>query len=111
MNKTVWVFPTLVLTGLLVLLVWIQRGQSQPQPATVVINDAATGMATETGQPDLPTATASSTEVSPTATATSVPSATPTIVIESVLFVVIIKVTSLNQTYSSSSSYDDRNLG
>jgi hypothetical protein len=80
MNKTVWVFPTVVLTGFLVLLVLIQQGQSQPQPATVVINNTAIGMATGTSQPDLPTATASSIGVSPTATASSVPTATPTIV-------------------------------
>src|SRR5687767_735768 len=80
MNKTTWVFPAVVLTGLLVLLVWIQRGQSQPQAATVVINNTAAVMATGTSQPELPTATASSTGVPPTGTATTSPTASPTIV-------------------------------
>src|SRR5687767_75941 len=80
MNRTTWVFPTLVLTGLLVLLVWIQKVQSQPQAAAVVINNTATVMATGTSQPELPTASATSTGVPPTATATTAPTATPTIV-------------------------------
>src|SRR5687768_2559265 len=80
MNKTMWIFPTLALAGLLVLLVWIQQGQSQPQAAAVVINNTATVMATGTSQPELSTATATSTGVPPTATATTAPTATPTIV-------------------------------
>ena len=80
MNRTTWVFPALVLTGLLVLLVWIQKGQSQPQAASVVINNTAAVMATGTSQPELPTAIPSSTGVPPTATATTAPTASPTIV-------------------------------
>ena len=80
MNRTSWVFPTLVLTGLLVLFVWIQKAQSQPQAAAVVIDNTSAVMATGTSQPDLPTATATSTGIPPTATATTAPTATPTIV-------------------------------
>ena len=80
MNKTMWVFPTLVLAGFLVLLAWIQQGESQSQDAAVVNNDAAAVMATGTSQPELPTASATSTQVPPTATATTDPTATPTIV-------------------------------
>src|SRR5215211_7452886 len=79
MNRTVWIFPTLVLAGLLVLFVWIMKGPSQPQPAAVVHTTAAV-IATGTRQPDLPTATATSTGIPPTATATTAPTATPTIV-------------------------------
>jgi hypothetical protein len=75
MNRTVWIFPTLVLAGLLVLLVWIQQGQSQPQAVAVVINNTATVMATGTSQPELPTASATATTAPTTA-----PTATPTIV-------------------------------
>ena len=78
MNRTVWIFPTLVLAGLVVLIVWIQRGQLQPQAAA--INNTVTVIATRTSEPELPTATATSTGVPPTATASPVPSPTPTIV-------------------------------
>jgi hypothetical protein len=78
MNRTVWVFTTLVLAGFVVLVVWIQQGQSQPQNAT--IENTVAVMTTATSQPKLPTATAFSTKPSPTATASSIPSATPTIV-------------------------------
>ena len=80
MNRTKWIFPTLVLAGLVVLVVWIQRGQSQPRTAVVLIDNTAAVMVTGTSQPELPTATAISTRLSPTATASSVPTATPTIV-------------------------------
>src|SRR5688572_4572491 len=80
MNKTNWVFPTLALAALLVLLVWIQTGQSEPRAASVVINNTAAVIATGTKHPELPTATASSTGVPPTATATTAPTASPTIV-------------------------------
>src|SRR6185436_8093475 len=69
MNRTVWIFPTLVLAGVLGLFVWIQQGQSQPQAAVAVNDNAAVVMATTTKQPALPAATA-----------TSAPAATPTIV-------------------------------
>jgi hypothetical protein len=80
MNRTKWIFPTLVLAGLVVLVVWIQQGQSQPQAPAVMIDNAVTLIATATSQPELPTTTATSTGMPTTATATSVPSATPTIV-------------------------------
>src|SRR5574341_2100414 len=80
MNKTTWLLPTVALAGLLVLIVWIQRGQPQAQAAAEVIENTATAMATGTSQPELPTAAASVTEVPPTVTATSAPTATPTIV-------------------------------
>ena len=80
MNRTVWIFPTLVLAGLLGLFVWIQQGQSQPQAAVAVNDNAAVVMATTTNQPALPAATATSTGIPPTTTATSAPAATPTIV-------------------------------
>ena len=48
MNRTVWIFPTLVLAGLLGLFLWIQQGQSQPQATAVVIDNAAAVMATAT---------------------------------------------------------------
>ena len=78
MNRTVWVFTTLVLAGFVLLVVWIQQGRSQP-PAAAIENTVPV-MATATSQPDLPTATASSTVVSPTPTASAAPTATPTIV-------------------------------
>jgi hypothetical protein len=46
----------------------------------VLIDNTAAVMVTGTSQPELPTATAISTRLSPTATASSVPTATPTIV-------------------------------
>ena len=76
MNRTVWVFTTLVLAGFVLLVVWIQQGRSQP-PAAAIENTVPV-MATATSQPDLPTATASSTVVSPTPTASAAPTATPT---------------------------------
>src|SRR5829696_454049 len=78
MNRTVWVFPTFVLAGIVVLVVWIQQGWSQPHAAT--IENTVAVVATATSQPKLPTATAFSTRLSPTATASSAPTATPTIV-------------------------------